>query len=94
MFSAFLSPRAASATPEERLGASTELPSRGVRPSPSNEGLGLPISFSRLRLSSLHAAARGFAAVRLPTGGMQVPLLLHASRRDAGDRATLLLSTS
>jgi hypothetical protein len=94
VFSAFLSPRAASATPEERLGASTEHPSRGVRPSSIGQGLGLPISFSRLRLSSLHAAARGFAAVHLPMDDLLVPLLPDASQHHAGDRAIPLLSTS
>ena len=61
---------------------------------PSSEGLGLPISFSRLHLSSLHAAARGFAARGLPTASMLAPLLLDVSRRHAGNRATLLLSDS
>ena len=64
----------------------------GLRP--SDEGLGFLISFSRLRLSSLRAAARGFATVGLPADGIQVPLLLEASRPHAGDRATLSLSTS
>ena len=94
MFNAFLSPRAASATPEERLGASTERPSRSMWPSPGRRVARPPHYFTRLRLSSLRAAARGFAAAGLPTGGIQVPLLLEDSRPHAGDRATLLLSGS
>ncbi len=73
MFNACLSPRAAaSATPEECLGASTERPSRSMWPSPGRRGARPPRYFTRLRLSSLRAAARGFAAVGLPTGGIQV----------------------
>ena len=64
----------------------------GLRP--SDEGLGLPISFSRLRLSSLRAAARGFAARGLPTASMLVPLLLDVSQRHVGNLATLSLSDS
>lgn len=94
MFNAFLSPRAASATPEERVGASTEhLPDAcGLRP--SSEGLGLLTCFSGLHLSSLRAAARGFAVRDLPTADIRVPLLLDTSRRHAGNRATLSLSAS
>lgn len=86
MFNAFLSPRAAPATPEQCLGASIERPSRSMWPSPGRRVARPPHYFTRLRLSSLPAAARGFAAVGLPTGGIQVPLLLEASRPHAGDR--------
>ena len=47
---------------------------------------------TRLRLGSLRATARDFAAVGLPADGILVPLLLDASRRHAGNRATLWLS--
>ncbi len=51
-----------------------------------------PHVLSRLRLSSLRATARGFAAAGLPSDSILVPLLLGTSRRHAGNRATLLLS--
>ncbi len=92
MFNAFLSLRAVPATLEERLGASTEhLPRRAAlahfveaRP---------PQFLTRLRLGSLRATARSFAAVGLPTDSILAPLLLDTSRRHAGNRATLWLST-
>jgi len=94
VFSAFLSSRAVSATPGERVDASAErlLDTRGLRP--TGQGLGFPVSFTRLRLSSLHATARDFAARRSPAAGILAPLLLDLSRCHAGSLATLLLSTS
>jgi hypothetical protein len=53
-----------------------------------------PHALSRLRLSSLRATARDFAAVGLPSDSILVPLLLDSSRCHAGNRATLLLSDS
>jgi hypothetical protein len=94
VFSAFLSRRAVPATPEERDGALAEHPSHRVRPSPDFEGLGLPGSVTGLHLGSLHATARRLAAAGLHPSGILAPLLLDASRRHAGDRATLLLSVS
>ncbi len=52
----------------------------------------LPRCLTRLRLGSLRALARGFAATSLPLGGILVPLLLDVSRHHAGNRATLWLS--
>ena len=81
MFSMFLSSRAVPATPGERLGASTEhLPEtcslRAIlRRSAS------PPWLTRLRLSSLRATARGFAAGGLPTSR-------HAGPASAGHLAT------
>jgi hypothetical protein len=51
-----------------------------------------PHVLSRLRLSSLRATARDFAAVGLPSDSILVPLLLDPSRCHAGNRATLWLS--
>ena len=53
-----------------------------------------PRFLTRLHLSSLHATARDFTAAELPSGCMQAPLLLDASRHHAGNRVTLLLSGS
>jgi len=81
VFSMFLSSRAVPATPGERLGASTEhLPEtcslRAIlRRSAS------PPWLTRLRLSSLRATARGFAAGGLPTSR-------HAGPASAGHLAT------
>jgi hypothetical protein len=94
VFNAFLSSRAVSATPGERVDASAErlLDPRGLRP--NVQGLGFSISFSRLHLSSLRATARDFAAHHLPVVDILVPLLLEASRPHAGNLATLSLSIS
>jgi hypothetical protein len=94
VFSAFLSPRATSATPEERLGASAEHLPETYRLRQLTRGSASSRFLTRLRLSSLHAAARGFAVRDLPTSHIQVPLLLEDSRPHAGDRATLSLSSS
>jgi hypothetical protein len=51
-----------------------------------------PHSLTRLRLGSLRATARSFAAVGLPADNILAPLLLDTSRRHAGSRATLSLS--
>jgi hypothetical protein len=95
VFSIFRSSRAVPATPGERLGASAEhLPEAyglraGFRRSAS------PSAITRLHLGLLRATARDFAAARLASRrDILVPLLLDASRRHAGDRATLLLSAS
>jgi hypothetical protein len=53
-----------------------------------------PHFLTRLRLGSLRATARDFAAAGPPSGCILVPLLPDASRRRAGNRATLLLSDS
>jgi hypothetical protein len=95
VFSVFLSPRAVPATPEERLGASAEPPSRDVLPDNARLLEARPPQYlTGLHLSSLRATARGFVTDGLPAAGIQVPLLLDASQHHAGDRTTLLLSDS
>ena len=51
-----------------------------------------PQFLTRLRLGSLRATARRFAAVDLPVDSILAPLLLDTSRRHAGSQATLSLS--
>ena len=94
MFNAFLSPRAVPATPEERLGASAEHLPEACCLRPVCRGSASPCS-SRGYIW-VRCALRPVASqpVGLPPRGMLVPLLLDASRRHAGDRATLLLSDS
>jgi hypothetical protein len=58
------------------------------------QGLGLLADLTGLRVSLMAASARAVTFEDVPVLDMQVPLLLDASRRHAGDRVTLLLSDS
>jgi hypothetical protein len=93
VFNTFLSSRAAPATPEERLGASIEHLPEAYSLCPLCRGSASPL-ITGLHLASLRAAARGFATAGLPPDGILVPLLLDASQRHAGNRATLPLNDS
>jgi hypothetical protein len=87
--------RAVPVTPRERLGALTERPSRDVQPSRDLATLGLPVFGSR---GDMQVCCALRPATLQPADchrtGIQVPLLLDASRRHAGDRAIPLLSNS